>query len=243
MKPTLFLSDLHLAAERPGPASAFHMFCAGPARGARAVYILGDLYDSWVGDDQLADRFAAKVASSLAAVAKSGVLVFVARGNRDFLLGERFSAATGTSLLPEQLSIDLAGVPTLVSHGDELCTADADYQRFRRRMRNPATQRRLLSFPYWTRRLLAGWLRRKSRRATSLKAEAILDADEQTVVQTFRRTGVVRMIHGHTHRPATHHLTVDGVPRERIVLPAWHTHGHFLEVDGSRFTPHEIVER
>jgi UDP-2,3-diacylglucosamine hydrolase len=242
MQPALFLSDLHLSPERPGVAAAFHRFCAGPAREAAAVYVLGDLFDWWLGDDQLREPFASRVADSLLGVSRSGVALFVARGNRDFLLGERFAAAAGITFLPEQQRLDVGDVATLISHGDELCTGDIEYQRLRARMRSPATQRRLLALPYFVRRLIALGLRRKSRDATANKPEAILDVDERAVAETFRRFAVTRLIHGHTHRPSTHHLTVDGVRRERIVLADWHDRGHFLAIDKQgQASSHEIA--
>ncbi len=230
MRPALFLSDLHLSPDRAGVARAFHRFCEGPAREAASVYVLGDLFDWWVGDDQLRDPFAASVAASLRGVSDAGVALFVGRGNRDFLLGERFARATGAAMLPDVLVLDLAGALTVVSHGDELCTADVDYQRYRRRVRDPGTQRAIMRVPYPIRRVGAAWMRRGSRAATMAKPESILDVDEAAVAAAFRATEAVRMIHGHTHRPATHRLTVDGVPRERIVLADWHDRGRWLEV-------------
>jgi UDP-2,3-diacylglucosamine hydrolase len=240
MRPALFLSDLHLSPERPGVAAAFHRFCGSAAREASSVYILGDLFDWWIGDDQLRESFAANVADSLRGVTESGVALVVARGNRDFLLGERFAAATGATLMGDTLRLDLGGVPTLLSHGDELCTGDVDYQRYRRKTRDPQTQRRFLRLPYAARRLFAAWLRRKSRASTSYKPETILDVDESAVVAALRNHDVRRLIHGHTHRPATHHLTVDGVGRERIVLPDWHDRGHFLAWRDDGPVAHEI---
>lgn len=233
MKPLLFLSDLHLAPDRPKATAAFHAFCAGPARSAGAVYILGDLFDSWIGDDELRDRFPAEIAASIRSVTQSGVPVHIAHGNRDFLLGERFAAATGATLLPERHLVDVDGTPTLLSHGDELCVGDIAYQQYRARIRSPEAQRRLLSLPLFVRRLIARWLRRKSRNATSLKAESIMDVDDAAVAATFRDTGVARMIHGHTHRPATHSVDVDGRSRERIVLADWHDEGQYVRIDDS----------
>ena len=229
MKPRLFLSDLHLSPDRRAAAAAFKAFCDGPARAAAAVYILGDLFDWWIGDDQLREPFAADVAAMIRGVTRAGVPVHVAHGNRDFLLGERFAAATGATLLPERLVLDLEGTPTLISHGDELCTGDVDYQRLRTRMRDPVTQRRLLRLPLFARRLIARSLRRKSRDAIARKPEAIMDVDPATVVATFHHYDVRRMIHGHTHRPATHALDVDGLMRERIVLADWHDDGEYVE--------------
>lgn len=231
MRPTLLASDLHLSPDRPALASAFRSFCAGPARDAAAVYLVGDLFDWWIGDDQLREPFDAAVAESIAGVTRAGVPVRVAHGNRDFMLGAAFAKATGIEYLPEQSVVELGGTPTLVSHGDELCTGDVDYQRYRARMRDPATQRRLLRMPGFVRRWIARRLRARSRDATSLKPESILDVDDGAVADAFRRYGVARMIHGHTHRPATHHVDVDGTPRVRIVLPDWCETARYLEVD------------
>ncbi len=204
------------------------------------MYVLGDLYDWWVGDDQLADKFAYEVAESLQGISTAGVPLFVGLGNRDFALGERFARTTGATLLPEHIVLDLHGTATLLTHGDELCTGDVEYQRFRARVRNPAFLRRALRLPYVARRVFAAWLRRKSRVATALKPESITDVAPDAVEALFRATGVTRMIHGHTHRPARHHLSVDGVPRERLVLADWHDRGHWLEVDESGAHTHDI---
>src|SRR6059058_4826974 len=155
MKPVLVLSDLHLSATRPAAVAAFHALARGPAQYASAVYILGDLFDWWLGDDQLADPLAKEVATSIRSIADRGVPVFFFRGNRDFLLGERFEQATGARLLPEQHVVALADIPTLLLHGDELCTGDVEYQRYRARIRTPNTTRRLLALPYFVRRAIA----------------------------------------------------------------------------------------
>jgi UDP-2,3-diacylglucosamine hydrolase len=236
----MFLSDLHLAPERPAAVAAFEAFCGGPARNAEAVYILGDLFDSWVGDDELGDRFASRVVAAIRGVTQAGVPVYVAHGNRDFLLGERFAAATGAALLPERQLLDLGGTPTLVSHGDELCTGDVAYQQYRARIRDPASQRRLLRLPLFVRRLIARWLRRKSRDATALKPESIMDVDQDAVTAAFRDYSVTRLIHGHTHRPATHLLEIDGRACERVVLADWHDHGHYVEADAAGVRRKEI---
>lgn len=233
MKPTLFISDLHLAPVRPGPVAAFDAFVRGPAREAAAVYVLGDLFDWWVGDDQVADPFAGAVARSLRSIADAGVPLHVARGNRDFLLGERFARGIGATLLPEQLALDLYGVRTVLSHGDELCTDDADYQRYRAWSRDPDRQRRFLRVPFPLRRAFALWLRRKSRSAKTLKPESIMDVNSGAVAATLRRFDATRLIHGHTHRPGSHSLVVDGRACERIVLADWHESGHYLRVDST----------
>jgi len=231
MRPTLFISDLHLSAGRPALVAAFEAFCAGPARSAAAVYVLGDLFDSWIGDDQLRDPLAARVASALGAVAAAGVAVGVMRGNRDFLLGERFARAVGGTLLPEQAVVDVGGTRTLLLHGDELCTDDAGYQRYRAWAHDATRQRRFLALPYFVRRAFAAWLRGKSRRATADKAEAIMDVNADAVVAAMRAHRIDRMIHGHTHRPARHRVVVDGRDCERHVLADWYDHGSYLEVD------------
>lgn len=238
--PTLFVSDLHLSPARPGPLAAFHAFARGPARDATALYVLGDLFDWWIGDDQLDDACAAAIAQSLRAVSDAGVALYVARGNRDFLLGERFAQTAGAQLLPEQQVIDVLGVRTLVTHGDELCANDAGYQAYRARIRSPQSVRRLLAMPPVARRGIAWWLRRKSRNATALKPESITDVAASAVDDAFRMHDVKRMIHGHTHRPARHHCVVDDVPRERIVLADWHDRGHVLEAAQGGFRNYDI---
>jgi UDP-2,3-diacylglucosamine hydrolase len=240
MKPALFLSDLHLSPDRPDAAAAFHAFARGPARSASSIYILGDLFDWWLGDDQLRDPFAQAVAKSLRETTDAGVPVFVARGNRDFLLGAEFERATGARLLPEQRVVDVGGTDTLLLHGDELCTDDADYQRYRARIRTPAAARRLLALPYFARRGVGWYLRRASRDANALKPEAIMDVSEDAVAAAFRQHRVTRMIHGHTHRPARHVHTVDGIARERIVLADWHDRGHYVEADAEGLRAREI---
>jgi UDP-2,3-diacylglucosamine hydrolase len=241
LRPTLFLSDLHLSSDRPSAVAAFHAFTRGPARAAAAVYILGDLFDWWVGDDQLREPFIAPIVKSLRALADAGVPLFVAHGNRDFMLGEAFTRAAGAILLPEQLLVDLHGVPTLISHGDELCTDDAEYQAYRARVRTPEAIRRLLRLPYFVRRLMAAWLRRKSSSDKSLKPEYIMDVNASAVAEAFRRHGAQRIIHGHTHRPNRHPLEVDGTLRERWVMADWHDRGHYLAVDEQGVHEREIA--
>ena len=229
-KPTLFLSDLHLSPDRPAALRAFHAFAAGPAREAAAVYMLGDIFDWWVGDDQMRIPFVADVVKSMRGISDAGVALHVGQGNRDFLIGERLARAAGATLMPEFVSLDLHGVRTLLCHGDQLCTDDEEYQAYRNRMRDPEVQARLLRLPYFVRRVIAAWLRRKSRNTKALKPESIMDVAIPTVEQTFRDSGADRMIHGHTHRPAVHAHDVDGKPRERIVLADWEESGRYLEV-------------
>jgi UDP-2,3-diacylglucosamine hydrolase len=233
VKPTLFVSDLHLSPDRPLLCAAFRAFCAGPARGAAGVYILGDLFDAWIGDDQLREPVAAEVAATLAELTRSGVPVGFIAGNRDFLLGERFAASSGVTLLPEQVVVDLGGTQALLLHGDELCTDDAGYQRFRRLVRDARWQRRFAALPYRWRRAAAARRRRRSRVATATKPERIMDVSQEAVAATFRAANVTRMIHGHTHRPARHHLVVDGRDCERWVLADWYEQGSYVEFDSS----------
>jgi UDP-2,3-diacylglucosamine hydrolase len=167
----------------------------------------------------------------LRGIADTGVPVGMINGNRDFLLGQRFSAAAGATLLPEQAVIGLAGTPTLLLHGDELCTSDVGYQKYRAFMRTAKYQRRFLALPYALRRGVAIFLRGRSRTATAAKPASILDVEQSAVEAAFRAANVTRIIHGHTHRPAHHHLIVDGRDRERWVLADWYDRGSYLEFD------------
>ena len=195
------------------------------------MYLLGDLFDQWIGDDQLREPLAASVARALRGVADSGVPVGIIVGNRDFLMGRRFAAAAGATLLPERTVVDIAGTPTLLMHGDEMCTSDVSYQRFRSITRSRRAY--FLALPYAMRRRIGNWLRGKSRAATAMKPEAILDVDPSAVAAAFREANVARMIHGHTHRPACHQLVVDGRACERYVLADWYDRGSYLEFDAN----------
>jgi UDP-2,3-diacylglucosamine hydrolase len=240
MRPTLFISDLHLAPERPVLVEAFHAFCEGPARAAAALYVLGDLFDAWIGDDQLREPLAAGVAAALRTAADAGVAVKVMRGNRDLLLGDRFAAAAGATLLPDEIVVDLDGAPTLLLHGDGLCTDDADYQRFRAWAHDPGRQRRFQMLPYFLRRAVMAWMRRKSGQQTSAKTPEMMDVNADAVAAAFRAHGVARMIHGHTHRPAHHAQVVDGRACERWVLPDWYDRASYLEVDAAGTRRREV---
>jgi UDP-2,3-diacylglucosamine hydrolase len=242
MKPTLLLSDLHLSPVRPAAVAAFHSFARGPARAASVVYILGDLFDWWLGDDQLREPFAGAIAESIRGITAAGVPVYFAHGNRDFMLGEDFARATGARLLPGETVVDVGGTRTVLLHGDELCIDDVDYQRFRARIRAPRVTRRLLALPYFIRRAIAWYLRRRSQDANALKAESIMNVNGNAVVEAFRRHDVRRMIHGHTHRPARHEHSVDGDTCERFVLADWHDHGHFLEIDADGVRARTITD-
>jgi UDP-2,3-diacylglucosamine hydrolase len=241
MKPTLLLSDLHLAPARPRSAAAFHAFARGPARDAEAVYVMGDLFDAWLGDDQrLREPLARDVVQSMRAIGEAGVPLYLACGNRDFLLGHAFARDAGATLLGAQSVVDIAGTRTLVTHGDEFCTDDAAYQRFRAWSRDPRHQRQLLALPYVVRGWIAHGLRSRSRAQTARKPESILDVNARAVEDAFRAHGVSRIVHGHTHRPARHETIVDGRACERIVLADWHDRGHYVAIDAEGVHPRDI---
>jgi UDP-2,3-diacylglucosamine hydrolase len=241
MKPTLLLSDLHLAPARPRAAAAFHAFARGPSREAAAVYVMGDIFDAWLGDDQRRrEPLAAAVLQSLRGISDAGVALFLACGNRDFLLGHAFARDAGAALLGAQTVVEIAGTRTLLTHGDEFCTDDVAYQRFRAWSRDPRRQRQLLALPYFVRGWIARGLRSKSRIETARKPEAILDVNARAVEAAFRAHGVTRIVHGHTHRPARHASVVDGRACERIVLADWDDLGHYLAIDERGVHEHEI---
>jgi len=236
MPPTLFISDLHLSPTRPAILDAFHGLLRGAAAHAAALYIIGDLFDAWLGDDQLRDPLAANVAIALAKRASAGTAVYLQRGNRDFLLGDRFATASRATLLPDAVVHDLYGTRTLIMHGDQLCTDDVEYQRFRAFWQDPAHRRRAEALPYLLRRGIAGLLRAGSRRANLAKSEAIMDVNSSAVEAAFLEHDVTRMIHGHTHRPARHTLEIAGRTMERWVLADWYRAGSYLRVDAGGCT-------
>jgi UDP-2,3-diacylglucosamine hydrolase len=236
---TLFVSDLHLAAERPAATQAFFSLLAGPARQADALYVLGDLFEYWAGDDDLREPFNASVASALRGLADAGVPVYFLHGNRDFLVLGRFAQAAGIRLIPDPTVVDLYGTRTVLLHGDTLCTDDKRYQAFRRRVRSRWFQRALLLTPLSFRRGLIERTRRVSELEKRVKKMDIMDVNADAVAQAFREQRCMRMIHGHTHRPARHVHEVDGEARERWVLSDWYTMGQYLEVsrDGCKPVP------
>jgi len=243
---TLFISDLHLENARPLITNLLGVFLQTRARTADALYILGDLFESWIGDDFLDDT-ARRVAADLADLARNGVPIFFMHGNRDFLLGKDYAAMAGFSLLPESVVINFYGVPTLLLHVDTLCTDDVEYQKFRSQVRNPQFQAGFLRLPVEQRLAMAAGARDASKKHTGKANMSIMDVNEQAVVAEFERNGIVRMIHGHTHRPAFHqHALSANAAAERIVLSEWHgrgsfPHGSYLEVDenGCRSVPLE----
>jgi UDP-2,3-diacylglucosamine hydrolase len=227
---TLFISDLHLDAGNPEVTRQFQKLLEGEARNADALYILGDLFESWVGDDD-ADSDQTRATAAIKALADSGVPCFVMHGNRDFLLGSRFCALSGASLLPDPVVVTLYGEPVLVMHGDALCTDDRAYQRLRATVRDPGWQRRFLALSIAARRALAGAARDGSKAHTAALAYTIADVNPVSVDAALRAAGTRTLLHGHTHRPAIHALTVDGRSCTRIVLGDWHVEGSLLRWD------------
>ena len=225
----LILSDLHLP-NTPSPLrDRFLAFLDGPARAAEAVYLLGDLFEYWIGDHEGLADYAAE-AAALQRLRGRGVRLYFQHGNRDFMLGRHFAKAAGLELLADPLIVDLAGTPTLLSHGDIWCTDDLAYQRWRRFSRNPVAQFIYRRLPRRWRQGVAG----KARSGSARKPVAILDVNPQAIEQAFATSGVTRIIHGHTHRPDTHALLVDGRAVERLVLSDWHgAHCEYLEVDAA----------
>lgn len=229
---TYFISDLHLLESRPAATEAFLAFLDRIRSGTTALYILGDLFEVWVGDDDDAP-FAEHIRSALRRQTAIHPVSFV-RGNRDFLIGARFSAETGVTILGDETLIDLDGTPTLLMHGDTLCTDDVDYQAFRRLSRDAAWQTNLLAQPLAARRAYAAQVRAASQQAMGGKSEAIMDANRHAVADAFSRHACTRLIHGHTHRPAIHHEQSADVGGLRIVLGDWYEQGSMLAVSAGR---------
>jgi UDP-2,3-diacylglucosamine hydrolase len=229
---TLFVSDLHLCPTRPAINETFFEFLRGPAAQSEALYILGDLFEYWAGDDDN-DPFNASVLAALRALSDRGVALYVMHGNRDFLIGERFTAACGAKLLPDPTLLDLYGTRTLLMHGDTLCTDDVGYQEFRAKVRSPGFQQQFLGQPLEKRKEIISGLRAENTEEKLLKSEAIMDVTAATVEAELRTHGYPRLIHGHTHRPALHEHVVDGHTCERWVLADWYTSGSCLVCDAA----------
>ena len=230
---TLFISDLHLCAGRPQGNRCFFAFLEREARAAQALYILGDLFEYWVGDDDLDDPFNAKVVAALARLVAGGVPVYLMHGNRDFVIGEAFARASGVTLLADPALIELHGQAVLLMHGDTLCTLDREYQAFRREARSEAWISKLMRQPLAERKAAVEALRRQSEQEKRSKPAEIMDVAQDEVEATLRRYGYPRLIHGHTHRPARHLHTVDGHACERWVLADWYQGGSYLACDES----------
>ncbi|MDH0290871.1 UDP-2,3-diacylglucosamine diphosphatase [Pseudomonas sp. GD04087] len=226
----LFISDLHLEAERPDITRAFLHFLSTRARTAQALYILGDFFEAWIGDDGM-DEFQHSIARALRELSDHGTRIYLMHGNRDFLIGQAFCREAGCTLLRDPSLIDLGGEKILLMHGDSLCTLDAAYMKLRRWLRNPLTLFILRNLPLASRHKLARKLRKESRAQTRMKASEIVDVTPAEVEKIMRGKGVRILIHGHTHRPAVHELEIDGRPARRIVLGDWDRQGWALEAD------------
>lgn len=235
MSQALFISDLHLSAERPDTNRQFFRFLGDEATRAQALYVLGDLFEYWAGDDELKDPagnpLATKVAQGFRRLSDAGVQVHVMHGNRDFLVGKGFFAASGARFLDDPSVIRFSGKPVALLHGDTLCTDDHDYQAWRLTARSEAWQREFLAKPLAARHEAISTLREKSTQVISAKPAEIMDVNADAVRDAFRRHGVRRLIHGHTHRPARHKIEVDGARCERWVLPDWYGRGGYLALD------------
>jgi UDP-2,3-diacylglucosamine hydrolase len=227
---TLFISDLHLSSQRPDITELFVGFLEDRAAHAEALYILGDLFEVWLGDDMTMPEYQNAI-DGLRRLSDGGVSLFFMHGNRDFLVREAFELATGASLLEEPHCIELNGEKTLLMHGDTLCTDDVEYQKFRAMVRDPQWQRTMLAKSPEERLALAQQYRTMSQTETANKEEAIMDVNQQAVEQIMRQYGVLQLIHGHTHRPHIHHFRLDGKPAKRLVLGDWYEQGSVLECD------------
>jgi UDP-2,3-diacylglucosamine hydrolase len=230
---THFISDLHLDPSQPAITARLFHYLGGQAREASDLYVLGDLFEAWVGDDDDSE-LSATVATALAGCASAGVRIWFLHGNRDFLLGTAYAGRCGMSLLPEECVLEVEGVPTLLLHGDTLCTGDLAYQAFRRQARDREWQAAMLAQPLAVRRQLATAARAHSAQHAAMSAHSIMDVAPEAVAAAFARHGVQRMIHGHTHRPAVHTAAAATGTVERIVLGDWHVRGSVLAVDGER---------
>ena len=237
--PRLFVSDVHLDGTAPQATEQFLAFLRTEAAGAEALYILGDLFEAWVGDDDQEPANTA-VCQALRALTAGGVACFALHGNRDFLLGTGFCERSGCRLLNDPVIAELDGERVLVTHGDALCTDDHAYQELRSIVRKPAWQRRFLALPRAHRELLANEIRAGSRRHISRTVPNIMDVNPDAVTQAFRAARARRMIHGHTHRPGVHELEVDGERAQRIVLGAWYEQGSYLRYERGSYELREL---
>ena len=226
---TLFIADLHLQTEEPAITAGFLRFLAGEARQADALYILGDLFEAWIGDDD-PNPLHREIAAAIKAVVDSGVPCFFIHGNRDFLIGKRFACESGMTLLPQEKVLNLYGRRVLILHGDTLCTDDAGYQAFRAKVHQRWLQTLFLALPLCIRKRVAARMRADSKAANRSKSLEIMDVNPHAVIAEMEKHHVQWLIHGHTHRPDVHPLTANGEPAFRVVLGAWHTEGSMVKV-------------
>ena len=231
---TYFISDLHLSADRPDITACFIRFLQDEAPEADALYILGDLFEVWIGDDDI-NPFTNRIANALRQLANQGIPIWFIHGNRDFLLGKRYARRSGMNLLPENHVIDLYGTPTLIMHGDELCTLDLDYQKFRRKARGWWWPRMIKMLPLSVRKHIGEKGRKTSANSKAQLNENIMDVTPAEVRLVMENAGVDRLIHGHTHRPAVHDFKLLGESAQRIVLGDWYSQGSVLKVTPQQF--------
>ncbi|WP_062569842.1 UDP-2,3-diacylglucosamine diphosphatase [Pseudoalteromonas arabiensis] len=231
MKQSYFIADLHLTENRPDITAAFFDFLDNKIINddVDALYILGDFFEVWVGDDYQTD-LSKSVAARLGLVSESGTEVFFIHGNRDFIMREGYAKSASMTLLPEQVVIDLYGTPTVILHGDEMCTQDVEYQKFRKKSRGWWWPKLMLAMPLWYRKKIARNAREKSKQSQAGKALEILDVTEDAVLAMFEKHQVANMIHGHTHRPNVHHYRVNNKTLTRTVLGDWYEQGSYLRV-------------
>ncbi|MBC3766746.1 UDP-2,3-diacylglucosamine diphosphatase [Neptunicella marina] len=226
---TLFIADLHLTESRPDITRAFLDFVQTQAIQCDALYVLGDLFEVWIGDDDNSP-LNQQVKSAFKQLHQQNIPVYFIHGNRDFLVGKRFARETGVTLLPEQQVIDLYGTPVLIMHGDSLCTLDTDYQAFRQRSRSWWWKTAILSLPLFIRRKIGDNARQKSQQANQYKSSDIMDVTPSEVTQQMKQAGVNTLIHGHTHRPNVHQFSLNDQSARRIVLGDWFEQNSVLEV-------------
>jgi UDP-2,3-diacylglucosamine hydrolase len=228
---TLFISDLHLCGARPAITGLFLDFLRRRARASDALYILGDLFEYWIGDEAVEQEEFRSIIRGLRELTAGGTPVFVMHGNRDFLMGDGFETATGSRLLKDPAHIDLYGAPTLLMHGDSLCTDDTEYMTFRATVRSPAWQKEFLGKSIAERDRIVRDFREISKNSTAAKKPEIMDVNQKAVESVMREHHVQRLIHGHTHRPKEHVFNLDGRPARRMVLGDWYEQGSVLRVD------------
>lgn len=241
MSHTLLISDLHLSADQPQSMAALRRFAADIAPQAEALYILGDLFEYWAGDDDLHDTFHQQVIDALRGIAERGTKVYLMHGNRDLLMGQALAQACSATLLDDPALVDLYGTPTLLSHGDTLCTDDTEYQRFRAQVHDADFQRQFLARPLAERKAWIEQLRAHSKAEKQYKDSAIMDVNNEAVAALLREYRYPRLIHGHTHRPKRHEHLVDGHACERWVLGDWGRQGSALRCDAGGCRPLDIL--
>lgn len=235
MSVTYFIADLHLSEDRPDITQCLESFLQSDAIKADGLYVLGDLFEMWLGDDDL-NAFTSRVCKAFKTLANSGVPIYFIHGNRDFLIRKAFAKRAGMTLLNEEQVIDLYGEPTLIMHGDQLCTLDVAYQKFRRKSRGWWWPRLVLLLPLWYRKQVAVKGRKKSQKTKQHLSQEIMDVTEQEVINVMEQHNVKQLIHGHTHRPDIHDISINEILAKRIVLGDWYTQGSVLVVTQEKLT-------